>query len=267
MAPKGYCVPPFSSYECHGNGFTGCCTTDPCALSWCPDFPEPSIKFPLQFALDGTSTSVAPSASTSKVDLSTPMPRPPTTTSTAAKTTQSVETKKPLETTKPTSEPDAGPMPTSTSTFVLVHQTSNVYVSAKMEPTTSSLTLYSSPLYIEPVTVSSTLTSFRTHTMTMPSAATQANGAQETEAPSPIAPYAQRHKWAIIGSTVGVFFGLGIAAALIILCLNWERKRRFLSVQAQTMRDHPSMAGKDANQAGRLFGRFLNRTRGRTTTS
>ena len=252
MAPaSGYCVQPFSFYQCHGNGFAGCCTTDPCALSWCPDFPEPSVKFPLQFPQVDTSTA-SPTPNPTKrmalpMMLSKSSSTPP---STIAETSESND------------EPEETEIPPSTSTLVIVHETMRVVVSPSMEPTTRSMTLYSSPVHVDPVTVSSTLTSFRTHTRLMSPTTSQAVPAQATEDPAPIAPYASRHKWPIIGSTVGVFFGLGIAAALIVLCFNWERRRRWREVQARTMVDHPSMAGKDANQAGRFFGGYLNRTRG-----
>ena len=244
MAPRPQtfiCRPPFSYFNCAHNGFSGCCTEDPCGKDWCPNFSEPA-----------TIPSIQPQAALNSDDGSAV-----TTSSTTASTETASSTG--LSTTSGSISADSeAPSPESSANVVWVYTTSNVYVTSKATtPTVWGIAMPPKSVGVTTATVStvsmSTETKIHTQmpttTVTVPALAqpTTLSVSEHKES------YAHLHSREIISGTVGSVVGLGVLILLVWLAIWWWRRRRAQVLRAQQFDDDPSMAGRDANKAGEYF--------------
>ena len=249
------CNPPFLFYTCSANGFTGCCTKDPCGISWCPDFPEPADK-PFMSSAPGLTRTGAQGkdvdpqtieiASTqapqfsSKVDL--PSSQSPLTEDVLSSTVMS------------TSSPSAS-MSTSDN-LVIIFATSETFVTAQATtPSAHGIALSPSTAAVTITMLSSMSVTTRTHTHTPTTtvfmAAPSVMTVSVTAKPRPS--YAKRHQEQIVAGSLGSLAGLCIAVGLIWLAILWNRRRHMTVIRERQFDDDPSMAGRDANRAGEYF--------------
>ena len=251
MSVSSICAAPFLFYRCSFNGFTGCCTTDPCNLSWCPDFEEPADKPFMSKPPEGlavmsssisqmTDASSTPNAQMNSED----NPSSSGTTSTDSPTPSMAST-------------SSNSVSISTSEdVVIVFATSEVYVTSQ-PVTQSAYGTILSPITqaMTATTLSSMSVSSHTHTHTPTTTVTMAapSRATVTATAKPRLSYAKRHEAEIIAGTIGSAVGILIAIGLIWFLLSWNGRRAAIIVRQRQIDDDPSMAGRDANRAGEYF--------------
>ncbi|KAG8530701.1 uncharacterized protein KY384_004057 [Bacidia gigantensis] len=230
------CSPPFQFFQCQNNGFNGCCTIDPCAQSWCPNFAEPNQAYQNANAVSPQSITI-------------PIPTSPTQTSAVLTISQSeAATNKGLLSTS------------SNSNVVTVYATSEVYVTSQQtSPALQSIIIYPTIMDLSMSTIQtvsvSTQTKTRyqlpTATVTMPALPKQSLDFKSK--PQPVRSYASRHKREILSGTFGGIAGIMLGIGMIWCFLQWNRKRKIQNLRAEQFDDHPALAGRDANRAGELL--------------
>ena len=266
MSASTICAAPFFFYRCATNGFTGCCTKDPCSLSWCPDFAEPADK-PFMSLMPETLTTSKQSDLTDSQGVTTSSftQNAQATFNGDSSTFRSASTSDSMPTTD--ASPSTFSLVSTSDDIIIVFTTSEVYVSSQ------AVTHDSHASVLSPITealMSTTLSSIsvttRTHTHIPTTTVTIAPQSRVTVTATakPHTSYAKRHEAQIIAGTMGSVAGILIAVGLIWLFVYWNRQRTVAAMREGQIDDDPSMAGRDANRAGEYFHKDEGQTAKRT---
>ena len=261
-ASLNICHEPFLFFRCSTNGFVGCCTVNPCDMSWCPNFPEPIDK-PW---LADSNTAVSPSSSIIEaISRIVPSTAPAIVPAFLSESVQHFSGN-PSKTEQPaasTTTSSSATIPSSvlgtaplSEDVVIVWATSQVYVTPEAFTLSTEVSATSpTTMAVTTTTFSSLLAKTQIYTNSPSTAATTSLASSSSALSEPQAqpPTESSNKDTIIATVIGVFGGLAVASLFIWLLRRWNRKRKVEKLRAGQLDDDPSMAGKDANRAGDYF--------------
>ncbi|KAL5084463.1 hypothetical protein Trisim1_011741 [Trichoderma cf. simile WF8] len=204
------CSPGTTFYACGANKFRGCCSVDPCALRFCPDY-FGSLKDPK----DGDNEDDSSTTSEPKSDEATPTPTEDDQSRQAIETTSSSES---ATTTKKSSVvmTDSGITHTIPNNSIVTITRHTTITTGRPSPSTSDLTDTASTRTGTPTTASTTATFAE---VPSPSPANDNSTASPSEAPGA----STLSTGTIVGIAVG---GAVLIAIAVVLMLAFVRRKK-----------------------------------------
>ena len=241
------CNEPFLFYRCSSNGFAGCCTVDPCALPWCPNFPEPANK-PSVYPTVSISTTVTSKFQASASTSLTQGDSRSSDTTISSDQTVAVTT---ISTPTATSPPSVAAV-SSSPDGVTVWATSNSYVTSEARtPSSHGAALSPTTLSVTRMGLTSVFVSVRTHTHYPTTTVTLAdmNNSTSSSEPQAQASGGLSQRDTTIAIAIGSALGVAVAACLIWGVIRRKRQRKVARLTAGELGDSRNKQ-RDARKRG-----------------